>query len=112
MDRWVRAWKALTPLARVFLAAVALLLVLVLANAAGLTDGGTRSGSSSAPYADIQEKYGGEPAVYRRIAGISDCVALQAELETASENYDRTSDRHSIGYMEAADRRLEAAGCY
>lgn len=59
----------------------------------------------------------GEPAVYERIAASSDCTVLQGEFDTASENFDRVEAGTpqadaSLGYMQAADARMQEVGCY
>lgn len=59
----------------------------------------------------------GNPAVYQRIASESDCGALQAEFDTAGADHDRAvpgseAALWSTAYMEAADARMKAVGCY
>lgn len=71
--------------------------------------GGGSAGSSS---------YASNP-VYRRIYGMTDCVALQAEFDIADENASRLQDagryedaRLPIKYMDWADDRMQDVGCY
>ncbi len=72
---------------------------------------GSGSGSSGSSIHRVAE-YGGEAAVYARIASLTDCGTLRAEFDIAAANHDRTGDRGAIGYMEAAEDRMEAIGCY
>ena len=63
------------------------------------------------------QEYGGSEAVYRRILGSSDCEYLQGQFDQAAENNDREEPgtplfRVTLGYMRAADDRMDAAGCY
>lgn len=69
---------------------------------------GARSGGESQP---------GSPAVYAEISASSDCAWLQTSFDQASENNDRapagsSAFDWSLGYMRAADERMEAVGCY
>ena len=58
----------------------------------------------------------GDPAVHQRIAALTDCKAVQAELDTASANHDRASTQAareaSTAYMATADDRMREIGCY
>ena len=59
----------------------------------------------------------GSPAVYDRIAGLTDCSALQHEFDVASTNHDRASAgsrqaQTAAAYMEAADDRMKQLDCY
>lgn len=59
----------------------------------------------------------GNPAVQQRIAAETDCATLQAEFDTASANFDRApkgtpESAAAISYMDAADNRMKAVGCY
>lgn len=61
----------------------------------------------------------GSQAVYDRINSLTDCKALQAEFDQADENGkaarargNSDAARNSTAYMEAADKRLKAVGCY
>jgi hypothetical protein len=59
----------------------------------------------------------GDPAVYQRIASLTDCTMLQAEFDQAEENNGRVpagSDQAewTLAYMEAADARMQEVGCY
>lgn len=55
-------------------------------------------------------------AVFARIAAETDCAALQQEFDTAADNHDRDAgtDRGELElrYMNAADKRMDKAGCY
>lgn len=62
-------------------------------------------------------EYGGDRSAYSRILDSSDCNDLQDQFDTAANNNDREEPgtplfRATLGYMQAADDRLEAAGCY
>lgn len=59
----------------------------------------------------------GSPAVYARIAALTDCQALQREFDVAMDNADRQHDAGgtadaSLAYSEAADERMREVGCY
>lgn len=61
----------------------------------------------------------GNPDVYARIEGETDCVRLQREFDVAYENHEIQSEegdlkmmRISTSYMEAADERMRNIGCY
>lgn len=61
----------------------------------------------------------GNPAVYERIAALSDCRALQQEFETADANGKRhraagetDQAKWTTAYMAAADERMKALRCY
>lgn len=74
------------------------------------SDGGDAGGNN------YQAEYGGSASVYARIAGLSDCAALQEEFDTAADNNDRAEPgtpqhRQTLGYMTAALDRMEAVGC-
>lgn len=61
--------------------------------------------------------YGGSEAVYDRILRLSDCAALQVEFDTAAANNEvaepgAPQHRQTTGYMDAADDRMRAIGCY
>lgn len=58
----------------------------------------------------------GNPAVYDRIDGLSDCGALQQEFDTAAAGHDRAtpgSDQAeaATSYMQAAQDRMDELGC-
>lgn len=58
----------------------------------------------------------GDPAVYRRIAKLRDCEALQAEFDTASRNNAAATPGTprftvTLAYMTAAQDRMKALGC-
>ena len=59
----------------------------------------------------------GSPAVYAEIETSSDCRWLQASFDQAAENNDRapagsSAFDWSLGYMRAADDRMDGLGCY
>jgi hypothetical protein len=61
--------------------------------------------------------FGGAAEVYARIAGLTDCQLLHREFEAALRHNllakaDSAEYRRSLGYMQAADDRMEAVGCY
>jgi len=69
--------------------------------------------TSSAPASSgYQAEYGGEASVYSRIAASTSCSQLQTDFDNAANNFDRDGGRWSIGYMEAAEDRKQAIGCY
>lgn len=58
----------------------------------------------------------GNAAVYDRIGSLTDCSAVQAEFNAAFDTSERTeggTDEHeaAVGYMEAANDKLESLGC-
>lgn len=58
----------------------------------------------------------GNPDVYERIETSTDCVALQAEFDTAMDNVERyeagSPEREvPMAYAEAANDRIEELGC-
>lgn len=76
-----------------------------------------RSSNNSPRSTSYVDSYGGQPSVYSRIASTTDCAALQEQFNIAGDNNDRAepgTDAHrwSLGYMKAADDRMEAVGCY
>lgn len=59
----------------------------------------------------------GSPAVYRKIERSTNCADLQATFTRAADNNERYDPRHplfdvTLGYMDAADARMRAVGCY
>lgn len=61
--------------------------------------------------------YGGSLAAYEEILKMTDCAKLQEQFDTAAGNNDRARPgtkafRWTMGYMEAADNRMRAIGCY
>jgi hypothetical protein len=65
---------------------------------------------------DYADEYGGNTAVYERIAGLDNCAALQREFDTASANNERAESgtsqhKETLGYMTAAQDRMESVGC-
>jgi hypothetical protein len=78
---------------------------------------GNRATSNGSQRDEYQAEYGGSSAVYSRIDRMTDCAALQAEFDTASANNYReepgsASFQATLGYMRAADNRMEEVGCY
>lgn len=76
---------------------------------------GPRSPDSSRPASPTE--YGGNPAVYSEIRSETDCDRLQEMFDIAAANNDRatpgTSEhRYTLGYMQAANDRMSAIGCY
>lgn len=62
-------------------------------------------------------QFGGDLGAYTEILSLTDCAALQAKFDTASENNARETPgtqlfRVTLGYMTAADDRLRSLGCY
>lgn len=67
--------------------------------------------------ADGGDNRPGSPAVYDRIAATTDCAELQAMFDRAADNHDTAQPgsaetEWTLGYMEAADDRMESVGCY
>jgi hypothetical protein len=67
----------------------------------------------------IQAKRPGNPAVYARIAKMTNCSSLQEQFEFAAANHDRDIDRGAVDlavidteYMSAADDRMRELMCY
>ena len=59
----------------------------------------------------------GNPAVHSRIEQADDCATVQGEFDQASENNELAEPGtqqfdQTLGYMEAADARLDELGCY
>lgn len=61
----------------------------------------------------------GSADVYQIIASLTSCSALQERFDTAFENHQRDIKRGATGlaevdtgYMNAADKRMKALGCY
>lgn len=81
-------------------------------------DTDTDSGSNDPPPSNsYMSRYGGQPAVYSRIASETNCSTLQAEFDRAAENNDTAEPGSAeadwtLGYMTAADDRMRAVGCY
>lgn len=66
---------------------------------------------------DYLAEYGGNSAIYERIADLSDCAELQNEFDIAAEINDGAepgtpAHRQSTGYMTATDDRMREVGCY
>ena len=62
------------------------------------------------------DEYGGQRAVYERIADQTDCASVQAEYDSAAANNDAldpSTDEYqwTSGYMAAAEDRLEELEC-
>jgi hypothetical protein len=75
------------------------------------------AGCQPAQSTDYEAEYGGNPAIYERIASLSDCDELQAEFDIAADINDRAepgtpAHRQSTGYMGATDARMQEVGCY
>jgi hypothetical protein len=75
----------------------------------------TGCGGESSPE-DYADEYGGSTAVYERIAGMDNCASLQSEFDTASASNDRaepgtSQHKQTLGYMTAAQDRMESIGC-
>lgn len=61
----------------------------------------------------------GNPAVYREIAAETNCARLQEMFDIADANHERAVAANdldqmawTLGYMQAADDRMRALGCY
>lgn len=80
-----------------------LMTIAVIAGAAGGRS--TERGSAERP---------GNPAVYAQLAAETDCSALQASFDQAEVTHRRGGSWGPLGtsYMEAADARMRAIGCY
>lgn len=78
----------------------------------------TNQGDSGPPQiGDYIGEYGGERSVYSDILGSSNCSELQGMFDTAANNNDRETPgtrlfEVTLGYMTAADDRMEYVGCY
>lgn len=110
--------------------AVAALFVIGIIAGRGEEDGGTgdivtaaqeqteAATTAEAETEDGAEEYpSGNPEVYRRIGGMTDCAALQAEFDQADENRGNQpagseQAEWSTNYMMAADDRMREVGCY
>lgn len=96
---------------RVLLVVVALIVVAVVAANAFELDSGP-------PQVDEYiGEYGGERLVYNEILGSNDCAELQETFDRAANNNDRETPGTrlfdiTLGYMTAADDRMEYVGCY
>jgi hypothetical protein len=78
---------------------------------------GVTACSAPAEEAPAPEETVGNPAVYERINGLTDCAELQKEFDTASTHNDGAEPgtdeyRATTAYMEAADARMQEVGCY
>ena len=61
----------------------------------------------------VAEVKPGSPAVYERIAAMSDCDLLQNQFDTAMDSVERGyQGGWTIAYADAADARMRAIGCY
>jgi hypothetical protein len=96
----------------IFLVLLAILAVVLSNRVPSSSDGGADGDG-------YMGTYGGNPAVYQRIAADTDCASLQAQFDQAAANHDRDSDagdleamKWSTGYMVAADDRMRGLGCY
>lgn len=77
----------------------------------------TDSGGAAESSTPAGEARPGDPAVYQRIDGATDCAGLQQEFDTASDSHDRAdagSDQAewAVAYMQAADARMKELDCY
>jgi hypothetical protein len=68
------------------------------------------------PVDEYVKKFGGSDAEYERILSLTDCASLEAEFDQAEENAKRAEPdseqrNSSIGYMIAADDRMEELEC-
>jgi len=66
---------------------------------------------------DYMEEYGGNPNVYADILSMNDCANLQIQFDLADKNNEREEPgtparRWTLGYMTAANNRMEEIGCY
>jgi len=100
-----RFWQRRSGGEQLLLGGVAVLAVLLVLSAAfGYSSG---SGSSTRP---------GSASVYSDIAASSDCTWLQAQFDRADENNQTASSGYerdyTLGYMQAADKRMREVGCY
>jgi hypothetical protein len=71
--------------------------------------------TTSAPTTEApEESRPGDPAVYARIAKMTDCDALQEQFDLAERTHQRGGEWGPIGtaYMQAADDRMREVGCY
>lgn len=87
---------------KVLLAAGALGVALIIATA----------GSDSTPATATSRP--GNPTVYAEIAAQTDCTELQASFDRGEATHERGGSWGPLGtsYMEAADTRMRAIGCY
>jgi hypothetical protein len=77
-----------------------------------VTPGGEAGPSRAAPVTQ------GNPAVYERIAGLTNCESLQREFDSAQVNHKRDLDSDKLdraevdtSYMKAANDRMDQVGC-
>ncbi len=82
-----------------------------------VTNNSSSGSSASSPAQRFVNQYGGQLSAYQRILGMSDCNDLQAQFDIAAANHDLADAgtaefKWTLGYMTAADDRLESAGCY
>ena len=66
---------------------------------------------------DYVEEFGGSADVYERILSLTDCIALQSEFDQADTNTELQEPgapqyQWLIGYMTAANNRMEEIGCH
>lgn len=69
------------------------------------------------PIQTYLDEYGGNIEVYQRIFAFTDCTLLQQEFDQADANLTLQQPgtpqyKWGIGYMNAADTRMKAIGCY
>lgn len=69
-------------------------------------------GPNFTPSAGAVNNNGANQAVLTRIGSMTDCDALQAEFDQAEANWKSFGHSYSIDYMNAADSRMKAVGCY
>jgi tetratricopeptide (TPR) repeat protein len=78
--------------------------------------GGFGSKEPSTPTEYLKE-YGGQQAVYEELLSLNDCMLLQEKFDIAAENNEwetpgTVQHKWTLGYMTAADQRMEEVGCY
>jgi hypothetical protein len=69
------------------------------------------------PAEQLHKDYGGTLAVYEELTSSDDCARRQKSFDRAAANNDRdepltTEHGWTLGYMNAADDRMRAIGCF
>jgi len=101
------------------IAVIAVLVVSVLYVVASVSDDSSSGSAQDEPptASDYENEYGGEWSVYLEILLNRNCESLQQSFDIAAENNERYEGgdplhRVTLGYMTAAQDRMEALGCF
>jgi uncharacterized membrane protein len=109
--------RRLGPPGVILLGVGVLIVVAVIVGVVDRPSGGGNGGGGGGQAVDAYlDEYGGSRSVYTGILAETDCDSLQASFDQAAANNDAatTSDQRNwtLGYMSAADDRMQAIGCY